>query len=78
MMIKPYLRQNKTAVAVLLFLAIFTAVHYIKPIMFYTEDGGFRQFGVGYRKKTVMPIWIFAILLAILCYLVVSYIIMFG
>ena len=63
--------MNKTSIAVVLFLAIFTAIHQIKPAIFYTEDGAFRQFGVGYKQKTVVPIWLAAILLGILCYLAV-------
>jgi hypothetical protein len=39
----------------------------------YTKEGGFRQFGVGYKQKTVVPIWIVAIMLAILCYVGVSW-----
>jgi hypothetical protein len=44
----------------------------MKPGCIYNEDGGFRPFGVGYKHKTVIPIWVVSIILAILCYLVVS------
>jgi hypothetical protein len=37
----------------------------------YTKEGGFRPFGVGYKHKTVVPIWIVAIILAIFSYLAV-------
>jgi hypothetical protein len=37
----------------------------------YNEEGGFRPFGVGYRNKTVIPIWLVAIVLAIFSYVVV-------
>jgi len=39
----------------------------------YNEQGGFRQFGIGYKQKTVIPIWIAAIVLAILSYLLIYY-----
>ncbi len=42
-----------------------------KPSVVYTKEGGFRPFGVGYSNKTVIPIWIVAILLAIFSYLTV-------
>jgi hypothetical protein len=48
----------------------------IKPALLYTPEGGFRQFGVGYKQKTVIPIWIVAILLAIFSYLGVLYYLM--
>jgi hypothetical protein len=45
----------------------------MQPGFLYDSDGSFRVFGVGYRHKTVIPIWVVSIVLAILCYLAVSY-----
>ena len=59
--------------AILLFLLAFIAVHTFKPGFVYNSDGSFREFGVGYKSKTVIPIWILAIILAILSYLAVLY-----
>lgn len=75
---KSFVRVNITSISILLFLALFTLIHHIKPQLLYTKEGGFRQFGVGYKQKTVVPIWLVAIFLAILCYLaVLSYLIFF-
>lgn len=52
-------------------------IHHFKPSLLYTPEGGFRQFGVGYKQKTVVPIWLVAILLAILCYLAVLFYLVF-
>lgn len=68
---KSFVRVNKTSFAIALFLAIMVAIHQVKPELLYTKEGGFRQFGVGYKQKTVVPVWLVAIFLAILCYLVV-------
>jgi hypothetical protein len=62
--------------AIVLFLIFFTTIHMIKPKLLYDDNGGFREFGVGYRNKTVIPIWIVSIVLAILCYLAISYYLM--
>jgi hypothetical protein len=67
------LAQNKLSFAILLFLIIFSVIHYLKPALIYNEQGGFRHFGLGYKQKTVIPIWIVSIVLAIMCYLVVYY-----
>ena len=75
---KPFIRNNKVSISIILFLAIFGMLHYMKPALMYDKNGGFQQFGVGYRNKTVLPIWIFAIVLAILSYLAVSYYLLFG
>jgi hypothetical protein len=66
------IRQNKVAISILMFLVIFFAIHYLKPGLLYTQEGGFREFGVGYRNKTVLPIWVISIILAIMCYFVVT------
>ena len=69
---KILLRQNKVSIAILMFLVIFFMIHYVKPGLLYTKDGGFGEFGVGYRNKTVLPIWVISIVLAILCYFLVT------
>ena len=74
---KKFVRLNKLSVTIFIFLILFSSIHYMKPVLLYNSDGGFRQFGVGYKNKTVIPIWIVAIILAMLCYLAVLYYIMF-
>ena len=68
---KAFINTHKVNIAILLFLALFSIVHITKPSLLYTEEGGFRQFGVGYRHKTVIPIWGVAIVLSIFSYLAV-------
>jgi hypothetical protein len=74
---KKLIQNNKVSIAILIFLALFSIVHYLKPGLLYTKEGGFRTFGVGYRNKTVIPIWLVAIILGILSYLAVSYYLLF-
>ena len=69
---KQFIRYNKISIAILMFLVIFSIIHYLKPGLLYTKEGGFREFGVGYRNKTVIPIWLVSIILAILCYFSVN------
>lgn len=64
---------NRLVYSILLFLALFSIVHFLKPGLIYNEQGGFRQFGIGYKHKTVIPIWTFSIVLAIACYLFLFY-----
>jgi len=70
---KPFVRQNKPMFAIVLFLILFTLFHYMKPDFAYGKDGEFRQFGVGYKNKTVVPIWLVSIALAIVSYTVILY-----
>ena len=48
-------------------------IHINKPSLLYENDGSFRKFGVGYRKKTVVPIWLISIIVALLSYVAVSF-----
>jgi len=70
---KIFVHNNKVNIAVLLFIFMAFILHYTQPLMIYTEDGGFREFGVGYLHKTVFPIWLVIILMAIFCYYSVLY-----
>jgi hypothetical protein len=45
----------------------------MKPGFAYNDDGGFRPFGLGYRNKTIVPIWVVAIILAIFSYMIVLF-----
>ena len=71
--VKQFVRINKVSVSISLFLLILISIHIIKPAMIYTPEGGFREFGLGYRNKTVFPIWIVSIISAVLSYLFVLY-----
>lgn len=66
-----FIRLNRVNIAILIFLLAFAVIHIYKPMLMYTKEGGFRPFGVGYKHKTVVPIWIIAIILAIFSYLAV-------
>lgn len=72
-----FIRQNIISVSIILFLIFFTLVHIIKPNFIYNKDGTFRDFGLGYRNKTILPMWLVVIITAILCYLCVLYLLAF-
>jgi hypothetical protein len=72
-MSKNYIRENPTLVAVILFVIIFGAIQMMKPSCFYNKDGSIREFGIGYKNKTILPVWLLSIVLGFLCYLAVIY-----
>lgn len=76
-MLRTLIRNNITLSAITLFIIIFAAVHIAKPAFLYKDDGSIREFGVGTKNKTFMPVWLFSIILGILCYLFVTYYIAF-
>ena len=76
-MYRNYIREHILLVAIVLFIIIFGIIQMMKPSCFYNKDGSIREFGVGYKNKTILPIWLLSIVLGILCYLAVMYFIAF-
>ena len=72
--IKPLIRNNLAGTAIILYVIVFILVQYMNPSFLYNEDGSLREFGIGYSSKTVLPIWLVAIILGILSYITVYYI----
>jgi len=72
-MYRTYIRENKLVISIILFVLIFGGIQMMKPSCFYNRDGSIREFGVGYRNKTILPIWLLSLVLGILCYLAVLY-----
>ena len=72
-MLRHVIRENKTFVSILLFLFLFGFIQMLKPSFLYNLNGSIREFGVGYKNKTIMPIWLLSIVLGIICYLFVLY-----
>lgn len=68
-----FVRRNITAVSVFIFIGIFFIVMSFRPRFIYDKDGSFRQFGLGSRNKTVIPVWLVTIILAFISYLFVLY-----
>jgi uncharacterized membrane protein YidH (DUF202 family) len=70
---RTYIRENITLVSVILFIIIFGIIQIMKPACFYNKNGSIREFGIGYRNKTILPIWLLSLVLGLLCYLSVLY-----
>jgi hypothetical protein len=66
-----YIEKHPILVSIILFLVLFIFIQAGRPAFLYNSDGSIRQFGIGYRNKTIFPIWVLSITLAILCYLFV-------
>jgi hypothetical protein len=72
-MYRNLVRENVTLVSIVAFVIIFYAIQAMKPSFLYNANGSIREFGVGYRNKTILPMWLMSIILGILCYLCVMY-----
>ena len=70
---KEFISSHIVLVSIILYIFFFTLVLFYKPHFFYNDDGSLKQFGIGYKNKTILPIWLFFIVLGIFCYLSVIY-----
>jgi uncharacterized membrane protein YidH (DUF202 family) len=68
-----FIRENITLFAIILFVIIFGLIQLMKPACLYNKDGSMREFGIGYKNKTILPMWLLSLVLGILCYLIVIY-----
>ena len=66
-------REALSIIAVFVFLILFGIINAFRPSIIYNKDLSFRRFGIGYKNKTVIPIWLMSIVLAILVYVLVTY-----
>ncbi len=66
-----FIRRHINSFSILLFISLFSMIVYTKPSIIFKKDGSVRQFGVGYKNKTILPIWLATIILAFLSYLIV-------
>lgn len=64
--------QNPAYYSIVVFVGLFFIIVYGFPDMVFEEDGSIRQFGVGFRRKTILPMWLLAIFLGILSYMFVQ------
>jgi len=57
----------------MVFICVFYGINYAQPAWIYLPSGALREFGIGYKKKTIFPIWLFSIVLGVVAYLLVNY-----
>lgn len=68
-----FIRKNINSFAIIIFLVSFILLNYFQPGFMYNNDGSLREFGLGQRRKTILPVWLLSIILGILSYLGVLY-----
>lgn len=72
-MLRTFIRNNIPLASIFIFVILFMSIQVLKPGFLYKNDGSIREFGIGYKNKTIMPLWLFSIFLGILCYVGVLY-----
>ena len=66
---------NRLSIVIFLFIFSYGIVVILKPEMIFNNKSDcLRQFGVGYKNTTIVPLWLVSILFAIVAYFLVLYI----
>ena len=68
-----FIKKNQTLISIILFLIIYFIIQLDHPLFIYNNNGSLKQIGVGYKNKTILPVWLLSIVLGILCYIAVKY-----
>ena len=72
------IKKNRLSVSIILFLIIFITILQFKPAFLFNKDGSIRNFGLGKSNTSIIPVWLFGILIATLSYLLILYLISFN
>lgn len=70
---KKFIEKNIVLISVFIFIMLFLLVQTTKPGCFFREEGSIREFGIGYKNKTIFPLWLFSITLGILIFICMHY-----
>ena len=70
-MLKYFITNNKSLVSIIIFLLFFITIILTKPSLMFDKNGKPREFGLGYKNKTIVPIWLAVLLFSIISYLCV-------
>jgi len=69
-----FVKKHIASVSIILFLGVLFVVANMKPHFLFNRDGSLRDFGVGFKKKTVVPMWLIVIIIAVMSYYAVLYV----
>ena len=76
---KSFLARYITSAALVIFFISYGYLIYSRPAFLFQKNGTvLRPFGIGYKNKTIFPLWLIACVLGIISYLIVLYYIKFG
>jgi hypothetical protein len=70
-MLRQFVVTNINLVSIIVFLLLFAIILVIKPNIMFDKNGKPREFGIGYKNKTILPLWLAVIILAIISYLAI-------
>jgi hypothetical protein len=65
--------MNRLHISILLFMIVMYSLYSLRPSFMFYPNGALRDFGIGRKQKTILPLWLIAILTAILSFVASMY-----
>lgn len=75
MMYVDFIKKNIIASSIVLFMLLYTLIMILKPNIVFNKNGNLRDFGIGRKNKTILPAWLVSLIIAIISYLILTYIV---
>lgn len=72
-MVNNFVKRNLILVSLCLYIILYSALIFSKSHLIYNKNGTIRNFGIGYSTRSVIPVWLLSIVLAIASYFIVLY-----
>ena len=69
---RKWINKNLIQSAIIIFIFLYFIVISVTPGFIYNSNDTLREFGLGQSKKTILPLWLMAIILAISSYFLVT------
>ena len=68
-----YFQKYKIQSAIVIFMILYVVTIMAQPRFCFDEDGNILQFGLNYKNKTIVPMWLLAVLFGITSYFSIYY-----
>ena len=78
MYIRQFIQKNIPLISIIIFIIFYIFLIIFKPSLVFDKNGLPRDFGIGWKNKTICPIWLIILIMGIFSYLLVLYYVNFN
>lgn len=68
---KDFIKHNIIGITIIVFLIVYSIFVMIQPSFLFTKNGQIRHFGLGKKNTSIIPIWLFVIIIVIFVYMTI-------
>ena len=71
-MVLELLKKHPIQASIIIYVFIISAIVLAKPRLFFHPDGRLKEFGTAQYGRTIFPLWLFCIILAVVIYFLIT------